>query len=227
MKKILSLCAVASLLAACDSYPDHSLIVNSTDALVETTYGTLCGYIEDGIYTFKGIQYARAERFMPPQDPEPWEGVQTALYYGHQCHQAPRLTWEDDCEAFLYQWDDGVQSDDCQYLNVWTGGISDGKKRPVMVWLHGGGYAMGASSELPFYDGANLARKGVVLVSINHRLNLLGFMDLSDFGEVYNPDTKPMVVFNDKTTTVHQGDAFFDEMAAYKPERWVFRQPWW
>jgi para-nitrobenzyl esterase len=179
--------AVIALLvvAGCDCYPDHSLIVNSTDALVETTYGTLCGYIEDGIYTFKGIQYARAERFMPPQDPEPWEGVQTALYYGHQCHQAPRLTWEDDCEAFLYQWDDGVQSDDCQYLNVWTGGINDGKKRPVMVWLHGGGYAMGASSELPFYDGANLARKGVVLVSINHRLNLLGFMDLSDFGEKY------------------------------------------
>jgi para-nitrobenzyl esterase len=68
---------------------------------------------------------------------------------------------------------------------VWTGGINDGKKRPVMVWLHGGGYAMGASSELPFYDGANLARKGVVLVSINHRLNMLGFMDLSDFGEKY------------------------------------------
>ena len=186
MKQTLPfLAASALLLAGCNSYPDHSLTVNSTDALVETTYGTLCGYIEDGIYTFKGIQYARAERFMPPQDPEPWEGVQTALYYGHQCHQAPRMTWEDDCEAFLYQWDDGVQSDDCQYLNVWTKGLGDGKKRPVMVWLHGGGYAMGASSELPFYDGANLARKDVVLVSINHRLNILGFMDLSDFGEKY------------------------------------------
>jgi para-nitrobenzyl esterase len=186
MKKLLTLCAATVLVvSACDRYPNHSLIVNSTDALVETTYGTLCGYIEDGIYTFKGISYAKADRFMPPQDPDSWEGVQTALYYGHQCHQAPRLTWEDDCEAFLYQWDDGVQSDDCQYLNVWTKGINDGKKRPVMVWLHGGGYAMGASSELPFYDGANLARKDVVLVSINHRLNILGFMDLSDFGEKY------------------------------------------
>lgn len=184
MKRWLLLAAV-TLVASCDCYPDHSLVVNSSDALVETCYGTLCGYIEDGVYTFKGVQYARADRFMPPQDPEPWEGVQTALYYGHQCHQAPRFTWEDDCEAFLYQWDDGVQSDDCQYLNVWTKGINDGKKRPVMVWLHGGGYAMGASSELPFYDGANLARKDVVLVSINHRLNLLGFMDLSDFGEKY------------------------------------------
>ena len=179
------LVALLSLCACQQAYPDHSLIVNSTDALVNTTYGTLCGYIEDGVYTFKGIQYAKAERFMPPQDPDSWEGVQTALYYGHQCYQSPRMTWEDDCEAFLYQWDDGTQSDDCLYLNVWTNGINDGRKRPVMVWLHGGGFAMGASSELPFYDGANLARKDVVLVSINHRLNLLGYMDLSDFGEKY------------------------------------------
>ena len=181
----LFLLAFCLLAASCDRYPDHSVIVNSTDALVNTTYGTLCGYIEDGIYTFKGIQYAKAERFMPPQDPDSWEGVQTALYYGHQCYQSPRMTWEDDCEAFLYQWDDGTQSDDCLYLNVWTKGINDGKKRPVMVWLHGGGFAMGASSELPFYDGANLAKKDVVLVSINHRLNVLGYMDLSDFGEKY------------------------------------------
>ena len=177
--------SVLLLLAACSRYPEHSVVVNSRDALVQTAEGTLCGYIEDGIYTFKGVRYAKAERFMPPEDPDPWEGVQTALYYGNQCHQAPRLTWQDDCEAFLYQWDDGVQSDDCQFLNVWTKGINDGKKRPVMVWLHGGGYAMGASSELPFYEGSNLARKDVVLVSINHRLNFLGYFDLSDFGEAY------------------------------------------
>lgn len=71
MKRLLILFAATILLAACDCYPDHSLIVNSTDALVETTEGTLCGYIEDGIYTFKGISYAKAERFMPPQDPKP------------------------------------------------------------------------------------------------------------------------------------------------------------
>ena len=186
MKRLLIIAAAALLLAACgEKYPEHSVIVNSKDALVETTYGTLCGYIEDGIYTFKGITYAKAERFMPPEDPDSWEGVQTALYYGNQCNQAPRVTWQDDCEAFLYQWDDGVQSEDCLNLNVWTKGINDGKKRPVMVWLHGGGYAMGASSELPFYDGTNLAKKDVVLVSINHRLNFLGYFDLSDFGEKY------------------------------------------
>ena len=132
MKRILVIATLAFLLTGCKQYPDHSVVVNSTDALVETSYGTLCGYIEDGIYTFKGISYAKADRFMPPQDPEPWEGVQTALYYGHQCYQGPRVTWEDDCEAFLYQWDDGTQSDDCQYLNVWTKGINDLE----MPWPH-------------------------------------------------------------------------------------------
>ena len=186
MKKILFALTAAAVLAACGQpYPDHSVVVNSRDALVQTAAGTVCGYIEDGIYTFKGIDYAKARRFEAPEDPDSWEGVQTALYYGNQCHQAPRFTWGDDCEAFLYQWDDGVQSDDCLNLNVWTKGINDGRKRPVMVWLHGGGYAMGASSELPFYDGTNLARKDVVLVSINHRLNFLGYLDLSDFGEKY------------------------------------------
>ena len=185
-KRILLAVTAVLVLSACGNrYPEHSVIVNSKDALVQTVYGTVCGYIEDGIYTFKGIDYAKANRFEAPQDPDPWEGVQTALYYGNQCHQAPRFTWKDDCEAFLYQWDDGVQSDDCLNLNVWTAGINDGKKRPVMVWLHGGGYAMGASSELPFYDGTNLAKKDVVLVSINHRLNMLGYMDLSEFGEKY------------------------------------------
>ena len=167
---------------ACSQYPEHSVTVNSTDALVETCYGTLCGYVEDGIYTFKGIRYAKAERFMPPEEPDRWEGVETALYYGHQCHQAPRLTWEDDCEAFLYQWDDGVQSDDCQFLNVWTKGINDGKKRPVMVWLHGGGFDSGTSAWNP---GMGLAKKDVVVVSINHRLNILGFLDLSRCSDKY------------------------------------------
>ncbi len=186
MNKLIALTlTLLQAMACCSGVENHSLVCNSTDALVKTSYGTLSGYIEDGIYTFKGIKYAKAKRFEAPQDPDSWEGVETALYYGHQCFQAPRKTWEDDCEAFLYQWDDGTQSDDCQYLNVWTKGINDGKKRPVMVWLHGGGYAMGASSELPFYDGTNLAKKDVVLVSLNHRLNVLGFLDLSDFGEKY------------------------------------------
>ena len=132
MRRFTFFAIAVLLVSACGQrYPDHSVIVNSEDALVQTVAGTVCGYIEDGIYTFKGIDYAKAKRFEAPEDPDPWEGVQTALYYGNQCHQAPRLTWQDDCEAFLYQWDDGVQSDDCLNLNVWTKGINDGGKRPV------------------------------------------------------------------------------------------------
>ena len=71
MTRLLPFSAALLLFAACTSYPEHSVVVNSTDALVETCYGTLCGYIEDGIYTFKGVRYAKADRFMPPEDPEP------------------------------------------------------------------------------------------------------------------------------------------------------------
>ncbi|MBQ7498013.1 MAG: carboxylesterase/lipase family protein [Selenomonas sp.] len=79
-----------------------------------------------------------------------------------------------------------AQSDDCQNLNIWTPGLKDGKKRPVMVWLHGGGYFMGASAVEDVYDGENLSRKGdVVVVSINHRLNSMGFLDLSAYGDKY------------------------------------------
>ena len=77
-------------------------------------------------------------------------------------------------------------SEDCQNLNIWTPVLGDGKHRPVMVWLHGGGFFSGSSMELPIYDGSNLSRKGdVVVVSLNHRLNVLGFLDLSAYGEAY------------------------------------------
>lgn len=89
MNKIFSIAAAGLMAAACCcGTEEHSLICDSTSALVKTTYGTVSGYIEDGIYTFKGIQYAKANRFEAPQDPDSWEGVQTALYYGAQCHQA-------------------------------------------------------------------------------------------------------------------------------------------
>jgi para-nitrobenzyl esterase len=188
MRKTIIFISVAALMAACCSNPydkGPSIIVNSTDAVVQTQYGAVSGYIEDGIYTFKGIPYAKAERFMAPEEPDSWEGVRSCLYYGPQSPQDVRTGWQSDKQAFMFHWDDGTQSEDCQVLNVWTKGINDGKKRPVMVWLHGGGYSMGAGSELPFYDGANLAKKDVVLVNLNHRLNVVGYLDLSAFGEKY------------------------------------------
>ena len=154
--------------------------------LAQTKYGQVAGYIERGVYTYKGIPYAKAERFLPAQEPKAWQGVRSSRHWGPVCPQAKNNGWRNDETAFFYQWNDGYQSEDCLRLNIWTKGLNDGKKRPVLFWLHGGGYTSGNGQEHPGYDGRNLADKGdVVVVTINHRLNVLGFLDLSSFGEKY------------------------------------------
>ena len=161
------------------------VVANSKTAVVKTAYGDIRGYIHDGMYNYKGIQYARADRFMAPGAPESWTGVRTALSDVKVCPiETPTLLSDEVEFAQAHHW--GFETEDCLRLNVWTPGINDGRKRPVMVWLHGGGYSGGSSIELPFYDGENLARTGdVVVVSVNHRLNVLGFLDLSAYGEKY------------------------------------------
>jgi len=155
-------------------------------AVVKTESGSVRGYIHQGIYTYKGIPYAVAQRFMPPTKPKSWDGVRSSLTYGPVCPLLTPTTQVNDEGEFPFHHDWGYPNEDCLRLNVWTPGINDGKKRPVMVWLHGGGYSAGSSQELPSYDGESLAKKGdVVLVSVNHRLNVLGFLDLSEFGEKY------------------------------------------
>ncbi len=159
---------------------------SSQTAVATTQSGKVAGYAAGNLYVFKGIPYARAERFMPPQAPEKWEGIRSSRAYGPTCPQAVRGGWQSDEHSFAFDWDDGHPGEDCLRVNIWTPALADGKKRPVMVWLHGGGYAAGSGQELPSYDGANLARKGdAVVVTLNHRLNVLGFLDLSDFGEEY------------------------------------------
>ena len=162
------------------------LIALDGEAVATTREGRVAGYIRRGIFTFKGIPYADnsagANRFMPPIKPKSWEGVRSSRQYGYVAPQGPRAGWANDEEAFMFAWDDGVQSEDCLRVNVWTPAL-DGKKRPVMVWLHGGGYTAGSGQELRSYDGENLARRGdVVVVSLNHRLNVFGYLDLSKFG---------------------------------------------
>lgn len=161
--------------------------ISTADAVATVGQGQIAGYSENGVYIYKGIPYAKAARFMAPEAPEAWQGVRSCRNYGPTCPQGVRQGWQNDEIAFAFNWDDGYPGEDCLRANVWTPAKgADGGRRPVMVWLHGGGFAAGSGQELPGYDGASLARKGdVVVVTLNHRLNVLGFLDLSDFGPEY------------------------------------------
>jgi para-nitrobenzyl esterase len=163
-----------------------SKVSTPPDAIVETQYGKVRGCVRDGVFVFKGVPYAAdtggAARFLPPQPPKAWTGVRSALAYGPCCPQVVRTGWQSDETAFIYDWDDGFPGEDCLRANVWTPGLA-GKARPMMLWIHGGGYEAGSAQELPAYDGERLARRGeVVVVSVNHRLGALGFLDLSAIG---------------------------------------------
>ncbi len=156
-------------------------------AVVETTAGKVRGYTQDGVFIFKGMPYgettAGENRFMPPKKVAPWAGVRPALAWGPVSPPSPRASWKNSEEQFLYNWDDGFPGEEMLNLNVWTRSINDGSKRPVMFWIHGGGYTFGSSHELPMLDGQNLAlRHDIVYVSVNHRLNVFGYLDLSQIG---------------------------------------------
>ena len=166
------------------------LVTGKDIAVLDTESGKVRGYIHNGIYTYKGIPYAEADRFMPPSKPKAWEGVRSSLTYGPACPLVDPTTSVNDETEFVFNHNWGYPNEDCLRLNVWSPAVkasSPGNtKRPVMVWLHGGGHTAGSSQELPSYDGENLSRSGdVVVVSINHRLNILGFLDLSAYGEKY------------------------------------------
>jgi para-nitrobenzyl esterase len=179
---LLFACVLSSSAFAQSAEP---VVAGNDIAVTNTESGKVKGYIHNGIFTFKGIPYAKADRFMAPQKPDAWTDVRSSKTYGPVCPTDPTLTVNDEFE-FAFQHDLGYQNEHCQSLNVWTQKLNDGKKRPVMVWLHGGGFTAGSSIELPSYDGENLAKKGdVVLVSVNHRLNILGFLDLSAYGDKY------------------------------------------
>jgi len=175
-----------------------SIIAGAGKAVVSTTEGKVAGYIARGIFTYKGIPYgdttAGANRFLPPKRPKPWSGERSSRQYGAIAPQSVRnSSGTNDEEAFMFDWDDAVarvyqigEDEDCLRLNIWTPGINDGGKRPVMVWLHGGGFANGSGNEQLAYDGESLARRGnVVVVTLNHRLNVFGYMNLSQYGDQY------------------------------------------
>jgi para-nitrobenzyl esterase len=151
-------------------------------AVVQTTAGRVRGLTVDGVQTFKAVPYgastAGARRFLPPIPVTPWTGVRDAFAFGPRSPQV--------IASFVPEWQPltGTEpmSEHCLHLNVWTPGLAAGARRPVMVWLHGGGYTGGSPAALP-YDGANLARRhDVVVVSVTHRLNVLGFIHLAELG---------------------------------------------
>jgi para-nitrobenzyl esterase len=188
-KLVLFLAIVILPLSANDQKKDSaqaSLVAGSDIAIVQTEYGKVRGFIHDGTFIYKGIPYAKAERFIPPARPDTWDGIRNSMAWGPVCPLMNQATLGPDLNAFMFPRDLGISSEDCLRLNIWTPGINDGKKRPVMFYIHGGGYTSGSSQEYPPYDGENLSKTGnVVYVSMNHRLNVLGFLDLSGFGEKY------------------------------------------
>ncbi len=155
---------------------------DSSGPVVETTAGKVRGNIEDQVAAFRGIPYgastAGSARFMPPAKPQPWAGIKDAIELGHRSPQAasgliPEVAAVDSNEP---------SGEDCLGLNVWTPSATPQHKRPVMIWLHGGGFTSG-SGGFKIYDGVNLAGKhDVVVVTVNHRLNAFGYLYLADLG---------------------------------------------
>jgi len=181
MKPIIVLVGFLALAALSNS-------VVAAEPVATTRFGDVRGQVDQGIYVFKGIPYGAPtggkNRFMPPQEPKPWRGVRSALAYGPAC---PQLEPPPSGQPVGPVSEAAGASEDCLVLNVWTPGLRDGVRRPVMVWMHGGGYTL-LSGSSPVNDGVALARKGdVVLVTLNHRLNVFGYLYLAglDGGQKY------------------------------------------
>ncbi len=155
---------------------------SSTAPIAETTTGKVRGSLQDKVNAFKGIPYGASTegaRFLPPAKPQPWTGVRDALEFGPA---SPMIPSQLIPEAMAQQpASDANGSEDCLHLNVWSPGLGRGK-RPVMVWFHGGGFSAG-SANWSMYNGANLAAKqDVLVVTVNHRLNVFGYLYLAELG---------------------------------------------
>jgi para-nitrobenzyl esterase len=153
--------------------------------VVETAAGKISGVVSEGVNVFKGVPYgastAGANRFMPPKNPEPWSGVRECAAYAGRSPQAAAAPQRPELATVWGPIDTLPVGEDCLTLHVWTPGLDNGK-RPVMVWLHGGAFSYGSANS-PRYDSTNLARKNdVVVVAVNHRLNIFGHLDLSGVG---------------------------------------------
>ena len=152
--------------------------------VVKVAGGQLRGFRDGKTYTFLGIPYAEADRFELPKPVAPWEGIKNAQAWGPVC-PIPAMT-APGVDEFVFPHRYWLQNEHCQVLNVWTQSLEPGAKKPVCVWIHGGAFTNGSSMEAYAYDGKNLSEFGdVVVVSLNHRVNILGTLDLSAYGPAY------------------------------------------
>ena len=147
--------------------------------IATTTAGKIRGYVDQGIVAFKGIPYGddtAKHRFQPPVPPPTWSGLRDALEFAPMAPQSGgRRTGLDSTPGHM-------MSEDCLHLNVWTPALRDGHKRPVLVYFHGGAYNNGSVNE-DLYDGVHLCQRGdVVVVTVNHRLNIFGYLYLAELG---------------------------------------------
>ena len=174
------------------------LTASDADTVVEIASGRIRGFKRRGIYTFRGIPYGDStsgeNRFMAPKPAKPWAGIRDTLQFGRACIQpgsdSAHFDYDggnlatSDAEGFLVHRGEGtlVPGEDCLRLNIWTPAVRDHSKRPVMVFMHGGGYEGGFDNDLASYNGENLSRNDVVVVTHNHRLNVFGYLNLAEIG---------------------------------------------
>ncbi|MCI7813503.1 MAG: carboxylesterase family protein [Lachnospiraceae bacterium] len=181
-------CVVAATTAAMATMAAMPVMAAEYDAnnppIVTTEKGQLMGFMDEDTYTFLGIPYAQAERFQEPQEVEAWEGVKSAQTYGTISPIPDQTSVGSDEMMWPHRY--WIQNENCMNLNVWTQSLDTSAKKPVLVFFHGGGYTNGSSVESAAYDGKNLSEYGdVVVVTVNHRLNVLGFLDLTAYGDEY------------------------------------------
>lgn len=180
---VTSLVAVpaSSLAAKTADGPKAVESPNQNPPVVQVTGGKLRGFRDGKTTTFLGIPYAEAERFEMPKPVKPWDGIRSAQAWGPVCPVPAQDKPGPDEFTFPHRF--WLENEACQVLNVWTQNASASVKKPVMVWMHGGGFTNGSSMESYAYEGKNLSEFGdVVVVSMNHRLNIVGTLDLSAYG---------------------------------------------